>query len=68
LFQNLVYPLTELDTTLALYTVTYGDDNVKVVKRLKKRSHLACCQPQMAELFQTDRTAIVRHINNIYKM
>ena len=25
-------------------------------------------QPQMAELFQTDRTAIVRHINNIYKM
>lgn len=24
-------------------------------------------QPQMAELFQTDRTAIVRHINNIIK-
>lgn len=33
LFQNLVCPLTELDTTLALYTVTYGDDDVKVVKR-----------------------------------
>lgn len=24
-------------------------------------------QTQMAELFQTDRTFIVRHINNIYK-
>ena len=24
-------------------------------------------QTQMAELFQTDRTSIVRHINNIYK-
>ena len=24
-------------------------------------------QAQMAELFQTDRTSIVRHINNIYK-
>jgi hypothetical protein len=24
-------------------------------------------QSQMAELFQTDRTSIVRHINNIYK-
>ena len=25
-------------------------------------------QAQMAELFQTDRTSIVRHINNIYKI
>ena len=25
-------------------------------------------QTQMAELFQTDRTSIVRHINNIYKV
>ena len=25
-------------------------------------------QAQMAELFQTDRTYIVRHINNIYKV
>lgn len=25
-------------------------------------------QAQMAELFQTDRTSIVRHINNIYKL
>ena len=25
-------------------------------------------QVQMAELFQTDRTSIVRHINNIYKL
>lgn len=25
-------------------------------------------QAQMAELFQTDRTSIVRHINNIYKV
>lgn len=25
-------------------------------------------QSQMAELFQTDRTSIVRHINNIYKV
>ena len=24
-------------------------------------------QAQMAELFETDRTSIVRHINNIYK-
>ena len=24
-------------------------------------------QAQMAELFQTDRTSIVRHVNNIYK-
>lgn len=24
-------------------------------------------QSQMADLFQTDRTSIVRHINNIYK-
>ena len=25
-------------------------------------------QAQMAELFQTDRTSILRHINNIYKI
>ena len=25
-------------------------------------------QTQMAELFQTDRTSIVRHVNNIYKV
>ncbi len=25
-------------------------------------------QAQIAELFQTDRTSIVRHINNIYKV
>lgn len=25
-------------------------------------------QAQMAELFQTDRTSIVRHVNNIYKV
>ena len=25
-------------------------------------------QAQMADLFQTDRTSIVRHINNIYKV
>ena len=25
-------------------------------------------QAQMAELFETDRTSIVRHINNIYKV
>ena len=25
-------------------------------------------QAQMAELFQTDRTSVVRHINNIYKV
>ena len=25
-------------------------------------------QAQMAELFQTDRTSIVRHINNIYRV
>lgn len=25
-------------------------------------------QAQMAELFQTDRTSILRHINNIYKV
>ena len=25
-------------------------------------------QVQMAELFETDRTSIVRHINNIYKV
>ena len=24
-------------------------------------------QAQMAELFQTDRTSIVRHVNNIYR-
>ena len=24
-------------------------------------------QAQMADLFQTDRTSIVRHVNNIYK-
>ena len=25
-------------------------------------------QAQMADLFQTDRTSIVRHVNNIYKV
>ena len=25
-------------------------------------------QAQMAELFETDRTSIVRHINNIYRI
>ena len=35
LFENAVCPLTELDTTLALYTITYGDDNIEVVERYR---------------------------------
>lgn len=42
------------DETIRL-EVRMGDDSVWLT------------QQQMAELFQTDRTSIVRHINNIYK-
>ena len=43
------------------------DGQTKVDVRMENET-VWITQSQMAELFQTDRTSIVRHINNIYKI
>ena len=43
------------------------DGQIQIDVRLEKET-VWLTQAQMAELFQTDRTSIVRHINNIYKV
>ena len=42
------------------------DGNMQIDVRLENET-VWMTQAQMAELFLTDRTSIVRHINNIYK-
>ena len=43
------------------------DESIRLEVRLEDET-VWLTQAQMAELFQTDRTSIVRHINNIYKV
>ena len=53
------------DNKIIIYQTEYGQTQIDV--RLENET-VWLTQAQMAELFQTDRTSIVRHINNIYKV
>ena len=46
--------------------IIYQTEDARIDVRLENEN-IWLTQAQMAELFQTDRTSIVRHINNIYK-
>ena len=50
---------------IVIYQTEDGQTQIEV--RLENET-VWLTQAQMAELFQTDRTSIVRHINNIYKV
>ena len=50
---------------IIIYQTEDGQTQIDV--RLKNET-VWLTQAQMAELFETDRTSIVRHINNIYKV
>ena len=53
------------DQKIVIYQTEDGQTQIDV--RLENDT-VWLTQVQMAELFQTDRTSIVRHINNIYKV
>ena len=53
------------DQKIVIYQTEDGQTQIDV--RLENET-VWLTQAQMAELFETDRTAIVRHINNIYKV
>ena len=53
------------DQKIVIYQTEDGQTQIDV--RLENDT-VWLTQAQMAELFQTDRTSIVRHINNIYKV
>ena len=55
----------ELNNQIVIYQTEDGQTQVDV--RLENDT-VWLTQAQMAELFETDRTSIVRHINNIYKV
>ena len=46
--------------------VIFEDQNVKLEVNMKDET-VWLSQIQMAELFDKDRTVIIRHINNIFK-
>lgn len=54
----------ELDNKVIIYQT--DDGNTQLDVKLENET-VWLTQSQMAELFQTDRTVIVRHIRNIYK-
>lgn len=54
-----------LDNKIVIYQTDDGQTQIDV--RMENET-VWLTQAQMAELFQTDRTSIVRHINNIYKV
>ena len=54
-----------MDNQIVIYQTDDGQTRVDV--RMENET-VWLTQAQMAELFQTDRTSIVRHINNIYKI
>ena len=54
-----------MDNQIIIYQTEDGQTRVDV--RMENET-VWLTQAQMAELFQTDRTSIVRHINNIYKI
>ena len=53
------------ESSIIIYTTEDGSTNLHVKM---ENETVWLTQSQMAELFQTDRTSIVRHINNIYKI
>ena len=53
------------DNQIVIYQTEDGQTQIDV--RLENET-VWLTQAQMAELFQTDRTSIVRHMNNIYKV
>ena len=55
----------DLNNQIVIYQTEDGQIQVDV--RLENDT-VWLTQAQMAELFETDRTSIVRHINNIYKV
>ena len=55
----------DLNNQIVIYQTEDGQTQVDV--RLENDT-VWLTQAQMAELFETDRTSIVRHINNIYKV
>ena len=52
------------ENKIVIYQTEDGQTQIDV--RLENET-VWLTQAQMAELFETDRTSIVRHINNIYK-
>ena len=54
-----------LENKIVIYQTEDGQTQIDV--RMENET-VWLTQAQMAELFQTDRTSIVRHINNIYKV
>lgn len=57
--------MTNKNNEIIIYQSEDGQTQVDV--RMENET-VWLTQAQMAELFQTDRTSIVRHINNIYKV
>ena len=55
----------DTDNKFIIYQTEDGQTQIDV--RLESET-VWLTQAQMAELFETDRTSIVRHINNIYKV
>ena len=53
------------EKNIVIYQTDDGQTQIDV--RLENET-VWLTQAQMAELFQTDRSSIVRHINNIYKV
>ena len=56
--------MENINDKIVIYQTEDGQTAIDV--RLEQET-VWLSQAQMAELFQTDRTSIVRHINNIYK-
>lgn len=54
----------ENQSSIIIYTTEDGSTNLQVKM---ENETVWLTQTQMSELFLTDRTSIVRHINNIYK-
>ena len=54
-----------LNNQIIIYQTEDGQTQIDV--RMENET-VWLTQAQMAELFETDRTSIVRHINNIYKV
>ena len=66
IFAEWIYLTTKMDENkIVIYQTEDGQTQIDV--RLENET-VWLTQAQMAELFQTDRTSIVRHINNIYKV
>ncbi len=61
---SLPHKTAPMENQIVIYQTDNGQTAIDV--RLENET-VWLTQAQMAELFQSDRTTIVRHINNIYK-